>query len=173
MVQLVDQKLLPSFGGPPLHFRPLALDAEAKLVRDVHREIRFLLRIEMRPLVIGHELADNLAVLDQRDERQRCNPFLLDRVLDGASDLRLVYILDEDWIRIAVMGLPWRVPGRRLPVGFGKAAPCHELHLASLVKQQYRRAAAGQRGADSVKGGLINLTKLFGPIECIRKTIEE
>ena len=140
--------------GQPRHRRPFGLvdpapvEGQRHLPGEHFGHGQLRLREVVRLVVVEHELADDVLLVDERHERQRADAL-------GPEDrpelghLRVgVDVADEDRLGRGVVGRPRRVPFHRLAVRLRQAPPGLEPHDAVGVVEQQRRPVRAHRGDD-------------------------
>jgi hypothetical protein len=122
--------------------------------------------------VVGHELADQPALCQERNERERADAFALDGRPEIAGKLGSIDVRDANDVGIAGIARPGRMSLDRAPVAVGQSPPGDEAHHVGIVEQQDRGALAAQRLADGVEGGLVDLVQRGGAEQSVGEEIQ-
>ena len=146
-----------AFGDLARLFGLHPFDGEAESAGKIEREIDLVAAERVRRLVIGHELAGDLAVRrHQRNERQRADAFLFDNGCNCLRQIGMLDVIDADGLRICFVGSPGRMAVNGGAIAVGQSAPGNEPHRAGFVEAEHRGAAAMQGPQDSVDRRLVD-----------------
>ena len=88
-----------------------SLDGEAKLAGDGQGKIDLGVAEWARPIVIDHELADQLAVREQRNESERADALTMQERFQRRGQIGLVNVVDADRGWLGFLGVPRRMSG--------------------------------------------------------------
>jgi hypothetical protein len=148
------------------------LDAEPELPGDGKRELHLGIREAMRRVVVNHELADQPAARDERNERERLDALGLDNDPEIAREIGRADIVNSDRFGVLCIGSPGRMAldGRAIPIG--EAAPGHEPHHPCVVEQQDRCALAAKRCNNRLERGIVDFRRVYSAIEPIGEFIQ-
>jgi hypothetical protein len=132
----------PLFVLPQRFIGALAVDAEGKLAAGGNGKSHLAGLEDMRRVIIGHELADQLAVRDQGNKRYRADAFGKDGLAERVRKLGLADVCDEDRLRIAYVGSPGRMTfhGGASSVARAREQP------RSASRRHYRTAESTRAG---------------------------
>ena len=159
------------FAAPRQRFGAGPLDGEGDVRGDQRRELQLLVGEGSRLVQVDHELADEAAQADQRDERHPGDPFGLDRRQERRQRRVLRDVRDDDRLRLDRVGRPRTVALDRLAVGVRQAAPGGEAHDAAGVEEQDRRARHPEAPRQRVEGRLVDLVDGPGPADRQRQAV--
>ena len=125
------------------------------------------------PLVaVEHELAEQDAVVDERDECERRDPLVDDAAFELGGEAGLPHVGDEHGLRVDGVRGPRCVPLRRRAVGIREAAPRCEPHHSLLVGEEDGRAVGGSRRDQQVDGLGEELVEASGAGDELRDPVE-
>ena len=161
-----------ALGLAPRRVGAHALDRETEMARERDRDVDLRVGERVRRVKIGHELAEQPAVLGERDEGERRDAFGADGLCQRPGKLGSLDVGETDRRRIARLARPRRMAVDRTPVGVGEIAPGDEAHDAGIVEQQDRGALAAQRPDDRVERRLVHVLQRGGMLEALGEGIE-
>ncbi len=148
------------------------LDAETQMPRKGERNVGLIQRERVRPIIVGHELADQAASLAQRNEGGGADPLRAHRGLEIVAKIGLLDVSHADRRRIDCVKRPRRVAFDGGPIAIGQAAPGNEPHHARLVGEQDRRTLAVQGAQDRRHRGIIDRRETAGALQLLGQLIE-
>jgi hypothetical protein len=139
-----------------------SFDREAKLAGDGQGKIDLGVAEWARPIVIDHELADQLAVRQQRNESERADALTAQERFQRRGQIGMGNVVDADRAWLGFLGAPRRMSGDGVAVFLRQSAPRDKAHDAVIVEQQDGDARAAQGGAHSVHAGAVDVRGGFG-----------
>ena len=139
-----------------------SFDREAKLAGDGQGKIDLGVAEWARPIVIDHELADQLAVRQQRNESERADALTAQERFQRRGQIGMGNVVDADRAWLGFLGAPRRMSGDGVAVFLRQSAPRDEAHDAVIVEQQDGDARAAQGGAHGVHAGAVDVRGGFG-----------
>ena len=144
-------------GQPPglLRFQPS--QTEAKLPRQSKGDMHLGLRKDVRSIVVRHELADQHAILLNRNKSDCADALTRNGFLQVLRQIGCSDVLEMHGAGICFPHHPRRMSLHGLPVCIGEAAPGDKPHHAALIKQENGRPLTIKRPIDGIERNVMRL----------------
>ena len=168
----LERHLQPLLAFAKRFFDAHPLQAEAELAGYRQGQLG-LARIKgVRRVVVGHELADQLAAGNQRNECERTDAFRRDDRLEGIRQVGAGDIVKVDGQRIACICSPWRMAVDGLAIAVRQPAPGDKAHRLRIIEQQDGGARAAERLGDRIEGGFVDIVHRRRAMQPLREIVE-
>src|SRR6202035_378104 len=166
-----DQSQRITLPGAPRVFRLKPGKAETKLTGKRQRDFNSRVRDTMWRIIVRHELADQFAILLDRNKRNRTDALARNRLLQLVRKIGRRDVLEIDRLRILLIPGPGRMSLDRRTVAIRKTAPGDETHEAGIIEQQNGGALAIQCAHDRIKRKFIDLRGWIDVLQHVTKFV--